>query len=34
VLDQQTSMVEAFQVADDVLRQGVQGSPTWSPCRP
>jgi cell division protein FtsZ len=25
VLDQQTSMVEAFQVADDVLRQGVQG---------
>jgi cell division protein FtsZ len=29
VLDQQTSMVEAFQVADDVLRQGVQASPTW-----
>ncbi|MBW8058839.1 MAG: cell division protein FtsZ [Solirubrobacterales bacterium] len=25
VLDQQTSMVEAFEVADDVLRQGVQG---------
>jgi cell division protein FtsZ len=25
VLDQQTSLVEAFQVADDVLRQGVQG---------
>ncbi len=25
VLDQQTSMIEAFQVADDVLRQGVQG---------
>ncbi len=25
VLDQATSMVEAFQVADDVLRQGVQG---------
>jgi cell division protein FtsZ len=25
VLDQDTSMVEAFQVADDVLRQGVQG---------
>src|SRR6476469_3902320 len=25
VLDQQTSMVEAFQVDDDVLRQGVQG---------
>ncbi|HET7510611.1 MAG TPA: cell division protein FtsZ [Solirubrobacterales bacterium] len=25
VLDQQTSMVEAFKVADDVLRQGVQG---------
>jgi len=25
VLDQQTSIVEAFQVADDVLRQGVQG---------
>jgi len=25
VLDQQTSMVEAFQVADDILRQGVQG---------
>ena len=25
VLDHQTSMVEAFQVADDVLRQGVQG---------
>jgi len=25
VLDQQTSMVDAFQVADDVLRQGVQG---------
>jgi cell division protein FtsZ len=25
VLDQQTSMVEAFRVADDVLRQGVQG---------
>src|SRR3954468_11110049 len=25
VLDEQTSMVEAFQVADDVLRQGVQG---------
>ena len=25
VLDQHTSMVEAFQVADDVLRQGVQG---------
>jgi cell division protein FtsZ len=25
VLDQQTTMVEAFQVADDVLRQGVQG---------
>jgi cell division protein FtsZ len=25
VLDEQTSMVEAFKVADDVLRQGVQG---------
>jgi cell division protein FtsZ len=25
VLDQQTTMVEAFKVADDVLRQGVQG---------
>jgi len=25
VLDQHTSMIEAFQVADDVLRQGVQG---------
>jgi cell division protein FtsZ len=25
VLDKQTSMVEAFRVADDVLRQGVQG---------
>src|SRR6202043_1871503 len=25
VLDKQTAMVEAFQVADDVLRQGVQG---------
>ncbi|MEZ5078743.1 MAG: cell division protein FtsZ [Solirubrobacterales bacterium] len=25
VLDQQTSMIEAFRVADDVLRQGVQG---------
>jgi cell division protein FtsZ len=25
VLDKQTTMVEAFQVADDVLRQGVQG---------
>jgi cell division protein FtsZ len=25
VLDKQTSMVDAFQVADDVLRQGVQG---------
>jgi len=25
VLDKQTSMVEAFNVADDVLRQGVQG---------
>jgi cell division protein FtsZ len=25
VLDQDTSMVEAFRVADDVLRQGVQG---------
>jgi cell division protein FtsZ len=25
VLDQQTSMIEAFKVADDVLRQGVQG---------
>jgi cell division protein FtsZ len=25
VLDEQTSMVEAFRVADDVLRQGVQG---------
>jgi cell division protein FtsZ len=25
VLDKKTSMVEAFQVADDVLRQGVQG---------
>jgi cell division protein FtsZ len=25
VLDQHTSMVDAFQVADDVLRQGVQG---------
>ena len=25
VLDQRTSMVEAFGVADDVLRQGVQG---------
>jgi cell division protein FtsZ len=25
VLDQDTSMVDAFQVADDVLRQGVQG---------
>jgi cell division protein FtsZ len=25
VLDQRTSMVEAFRVADDVLRQGVQG---------
>jgi cell division protein FtsZ len=25
VLDRQTSMVDAFQVADDVLRQGVQG---------
>ncbi len=25
VLDKKTSMVEAFRVADDVLRQGVQG---------
>ena len=25
VLDKSTSMVEAFRVADDVLRQGVQG---------
>ena len=25
VLDQRTSMMEAFRVADDVLRQGVQG---------
>jgi cell division protein FtsZ len=25
VLDEQTSMIEAFEVADDVLRQGVQG---------
>ena len=25
VLDQRTSMVEAFRIADDVLRQGVQG---------
>ncbi len=25
ILDKQTSMVEAFRVADDVLRQGVQG---------
>jgi cell division protein FtsZ len=25
VLDKQTSMMDAFQVADDVLRQGVQG---------
>jgi len=25
VLDRQTSMVDAFRVADDVLRQGVQG---------
>jgi cell division protein FtsZ len=25
VLDEKTSMVDAFQVADDVLRQGVQG---------
>jgi cell division protein FtsZ len=25
VLDKQTSMVEAFRIADDVLRQGVQG---------
>ena len=25
VLDKQTAMVEAFRVADDVLRQGVQG---------
>src|SRR5204863_1163727 len=25
ILDQQTAMVEAFRVADDVLRQGVQG---------
>jgi cell division protein FtsZ len=25
VLDRQTSMVEAFRIADDVLRQGVQG---------
>ena len=28
VLDRKTSMVEAFRVADDVLRQGVQESPT------
>src|SRR5215212_1940295 len=27
VLDKKTSMVEAFRVADDVLRQGVQGVP-------
>src|SRR5664279_2154100 len=26
VLDKQTAMVEAFRVADDVLRQGVQGN--------
>ena len=26
VLDRQTSMVDAFRVADDVLRQGVQGT--------
>ena len=32
VLDKQTAMVEAFRVADDVLRQGCRGSPTWSPC--
>ena len=25
VLDKNTSMMEAFEVADDVLRQGVQG---------
>jgi cell division protein FtsZ len=25
VLDKHTSMVDAFRVADDVLRQGVQG---------
>ncbi len=25
VLDQQTSMLDAFKIADDVLRQGVQG---------
>ncbi len=25
MLDKQTAMVEAFRVADDVLRQGVQG---------
>ena len=25
VLDKQTTMVDAFRVADDVLRQGVQG---------
>ncbi len=31
VLDKQTAMVEAFRVADDVLRQGVQGIPISSP---
>ena len=25
VLDRSTSMVDAFKIADDVLRQGVQG---------
>ena len=25
VLDRSTSMIDAFQIADDVLRQGVQG---------
>ena len=32
VLDKHTSMVDAFRVADDVLRQGVQGVAASSRC--
>ena len=32
VLDQSTSMLDAFKIADDVLRQGVQGICDLSRC--
>ena len=31
IVDKKTSMIDAFRICDDTLRQGIQGAPTSSP---